>query len=277
MTVSLPRAPSKCLAAGAIVAGLMMVALGVVPAFGQTSPEGAAASGCRSEVHAGASYVICRFDPSRVSIETIWRDADDAPFGSLSSARTAIERGQGRRVLMMTNGGMYHEGLGPVGYYVEERIRLKPANTRAGPGNFHMRPNGIFFVEAGRPGVLETGAFLRRNRRPDFATQSGPMLVIEGRLHPIFKPDSPSLKIRNGVGVTLDGSRVTFALSETPVSFYAFAELFRDVLGAHNALFLDGGSVPQLLSPTLSRGNFSPVGPMIAVTTRARAAADTRN
>ena len=54
------------------------------------------------------------------------------------------------------------------------------------------------FVDGKRAGVMETRAFLRRNKRPQFATQSGPMLVINGRLHPKFRFDFSGLtKLRN--------------------------------------------------------------------------------
>ncbi len=74
---------------------------------------------------------------------------------------------------------------------------------------------------------METSQFLKRNPRPEIATQSGPMLVINGQLHPKFSEDGQSRKIRNGVGV-LDGDTVFFALSEGAVSFADFARLFRD-------------------------------------------------
>ena len=168
--------------------------------------------------------------------------------------------------LFAMNGGMYREDLSPAGYHVEARRKIRNANTRRGPGNFHMLPNGIFYVDNGRAGVMETRAFLRRNRRPSFATQSGPMLVIDGRIHPQFNPTSAHRKPRSGVGVSGDGRTVYFAISEGLVTFYNFAKLFEIKLNAPNALFLDGGSVPQMLAPGLARRNFAPVGPIIAVT-----------
>lgn len=166
------------------------------------------------------------------------------------------------------NAGMYDERLAPVGYYVENRKKLKGANTRRGRGNFHMMPNGIFFVEKGRAGVMETRAFLVRNQRPDFATQSGPMLVVNGKIHPRFKANSEHRKPRNGVGVSADGKTVYFAISEGFVTFYNFAKLFQIKLKTPNALFLDGGSASQMVAPGFSRPSFAPVGPIVAVTAK---------
>ena len=62
-----------------------------------------------------------------------------------------------------------------------------------------MKPNGIFYIAAGKVVVAETQAFLKQRPQADLATQSGPMLVINGRLHPRFDRGSTSLKARNGV------------------------------------------------------------------------------
>jgi uncharacterized protein YigE (DUF2233 family) len=128
-----------------------------------------------------------------------------------------------------------------------------------------MKPNGIFYLSADRAAVAETGAFLKQRPRAELATQSGPMLVINGRVHPRFDRRSTSLKARNGVGVRADG-KVIVAISQGEVSFDAFARLFRDGLNCPNALFLDGGSAASLYAPSLNRhGNIVSLGPMLAV------------
>jgi uncharacterized protein YigE (DUF2233 family) len=220
---------------------------------------------CSARSFAGSRYTVCQFDPSRTQISIHWRNGAGKPYGTLEAVRRHFDQ-TGKVFLFAMNGGMYREDLSPVGYHVEARRKIRNANTRRGPGNFHMLPNGIFYVDNGRAGVMETRAFLRRNRRPSFATQSGPMLVIDGRIHPQFNPTSAHRKPRSGVGVSGDGRTVYFAISEGIVTFYNFAKLFEIKLNAPNALFLDGGSVPQMLAPGLSRRNFAPVGPIIAVT-----------
>jgi len=138
-------------------------------------------------------------------------------------------------------------------------------NTKSAKGNFHLKPNGSFYVSAGRAGFAETQGYLKQRPQADLATQSGPMLVIDGRLHPRFNRASTSRKFRDGVGVRADGE-VIFAISQKAVSFDAFARLFRDELKCPNALFLDGGSASNLYAPSLNRSdNFVPLGPMLAV------------
>src|SRR5262249_4102137 len=147
----------------------------------------------------------------------------------------------------------------------EQGRELVHVNTKSGYGNCHMKPNGVFYVAAGRAAVAETKAFLKQRPKADLATQSGPMLVINGRLHPRFDRGSTSLKARNGVGVRADG-KVIFAVSHGEVSFDAFARLFRDGLNCPNALFLDGCSASSFYAPSLaSHGYILPRGPMLAV------------
>ena len=174
---------------------------------------------------------------------------------------------EGKKPLLFAfNGGMFHADLRPVGLFVAGGQQLVPASTAKGPGNFHLKPNGVFWVGGGKAGVAETGAYLKSKPAADIATQSGPMLVIGGKLHPLFVRAEASQKMRDGVGVTADGRTAIFVISEDPVSFAAFGRLFRDVLKTPNALFLDGGSAPALYSPAMSRGgNFLSLGPMLGI------------
>jgi uncharacterized protein YigE (DUF2233 family) len=222
---------------------------------------GAALAGCRNQIIEDARYVICEFKASD-DIELFLRDASGAPLGQFERVREALAE-RGRRLLFAMNAGMYHEDRSPVGLYVEKGRELKRLSTADGPGNFSMKPNGVFYVAGGKAGVLETGKFARRGLKPDFATQSGPMLVIDGRLHPRFLKDSTSRHRRNGVGIA--GSKVKFALAETPVTFHQFARVFRDVLKTPNALYLDG-SICRLYATDIDRNDVGfPMGPIVAV------------
>jgi uncharacterized protein YigE (DUF2233 family) len=212
-----------------------------------------------------AAYDICEVDLRRHTLRLYWNRPDGTPYAYLSALPRDLEGGAGR-LLFATNAGMFDAKLKPVGLYVERGRELVHANTRSGKGNFHMKPNGIFYISAGNAAaVIETQAFLKQRPQADLATQSGPMLVMDGRLHPRFNRASTSLKMRTGVGVRADGKFI-FAISQEPVSFDSFARLFRDVLKCPNTLFLDGGSASSSYAPTLNRsGNVFPIGPMLAV------------
>jgi len=167
------------------------------------------------------------------------------------------------------NAGMYDEEGRPIGLYVEQGERQRRINLRNGPGNFHMKPNGVFSVdEEGRVFVTESGAFARRPPpRVMWATQSGPMLVVGGRLHPEIRPDGESRLVRNGVGAVNERTAF-FVISDEPVSFGRLARFFRDVLKCPNALFLDG-TVSSLWDPQAGRRDgYDSLGPLILVFSR---------
>lgn len=95
------------------------------------------------------------------------------------------------------------------------------------------------------------------------ATQSGPLLVRNGVLHPAINAASTSRLLRNGVGIS--GDTVIFVISEQPVNFYEIATYFRDELHCPDALYLDG-VVSSLYSTDLQRNDSTvDLGPIIGV------------
>jgi uncharacterized protein YigE (DUF2233 family) len=219
---------------------------------------------CQSVTYEHSGYTVCEVDLQRHSVKLFWRKPDGHPYEYLSSLPRALGN-HARHLLFATNGGMYHPDNSPVGLYVEEGRELVRANTNAGPGNFHMKPNGVFYVTGEVAGILETRAFIKQRPQVDLATQSGPMLIIDGEMNARFARYGGSKKYRVGVGIR-DRDLVVFAVSESEVSFGEFARLFRDKLRCKNALFLDGGSATSFYSPVLGRnGNFLPLGPIIGV------------
>ena len=246
----------------ACLLGLIGLAITVVP-FLPTTAVAQATPVCTPITHEGAGYTVCEVDLRRQTTRLFWQRPDGETYSYLQQL-PATDNATGRKLQFAMNAGMYHPDYRPVGLYVEGRRELARASTSRGPGNFHLKPNGIFYVSGNTAGVMETGAYLKAKPSADFATQSGPMLVIDGKLHPRFTPQGESRKGRNGVGVR-DANSVLFAIAEEEVSFGAFARLFRDLLKCPNALFLDGGSVPTLYIPGSRGGNFLPLGPMLGV------------
>jgi uncharacterized protein YigE (DUF2233 family) len=223
-----------------------------------------AGEACRKVEHLGDGYTVCTFDPATDDIQLFQNDRSGKPYGSFRALENDLRQDR-VYVRFAMNGGMYLDDQSPVGLFVENGRELKRINTNKGWGNFHLLPNGVFYLLPGRAGVMESKAFATSGIKPFYATQSGPMLVIDGKLHPSFLADSTSFKTRNGVGVTGDG-KVVFAISDGPVRFHDFATLFRDDLGCANALFLDG-SISSLYIPEWQRRDgLFPLGPIIAVT-----------
>ncbi|CAN5591874.1 hypothetical protein BH10BAC2_BH10BAC2_20990 [soil metagenome] len=162
------------------------------------------------------------------------------------------------------NAGMYKEDNSPLGLYIEKQKTLSPLNTSPGNGNFYLKPNGIFCITTDNAPVICNTTNFKNNGKIKYATQSGPMLVIDGQIHPAFKEGSENLNIRNGVGILPDNT-IVFAMSKKEINFYDFAAYFKSI-GCKNALYLDG-FVSRTYLPEKqwiqTDGNF---GVMVAVT-----------
>jgi uncharacterized protein YigE (DUF2233 family) len=226
---------------------------------GRASAEGY----CRKLFHLGDEYTVCAVDPKKSTIRIHDLDSKGKPYSTFQALAKEL---WADRIFMRIsmNGGMYQPDFSPVGLYIESGVEKQILNTNAGWGNFHLLPNGVFYLLPGSAGVMEAKAFATSGIRPLYATQSGPMLVIGGKIHPKFDPQSSSLKKRNGIGVAADGT-VMFAISEGNVRFHDLATLFRDTLGCENALFLDG-TISALYVPEWHRSDDAyPLGPIISV------------
>ena len=198
-------------------------ATALLGALAQTG-NAAAAPACASANVAGADFTICAFNPAKSDIRLFWKDANGDAYGGLGRLAEDIA-GKGGKLVFAMNAGMYQPDLSPVGLYIENGQEVRPVNRRAGAGNFGMLPNGVFWLRGQQAGVTETRKFAAQNLRPDYATQSGPMLVIGGKIHPKIHPDGVSEKTRNGVGMCEDGM-ARFIIADTPVTFYTFATIF---------------------------------------------------
>ena len=227
---------------------------------------------CRNQSFRGTSYIVCSFELTKDDLRIYWRGDDGKPYRTFAALAADLEA-KDKSLQFAMNGGMYQGDLRPVGLYVENGRELTPANTATITGppsqipNFYKKPNGIFYIGDGETGILETGHFLAARPKTNFATQSGPMLVVDGAIHPAFIVNSTDRKPRNGVGVS-GPTKVQFVITKGWVSFYELARFFRDGLDCRNALFLDGGVAPGLYAPELGR-NDAPghggYGPIIAV------------
>ncbi|MEQ8557687.1 MAG: phosphodiester glycosidase family protein [Henriciella sp.] len=219
---------------------------------------------CRELTFKSNPYVVCSFDARRDDIRLFYADDDGAPYLQFDALAGAMGE-EGGELIFAMNGGMYHDDRRPVGYLRAANGDTATVNTNEGPGNFHMKPNGVFWVDEEGAGVSVSEAYLENEVDPDYATQSGPMLVIDGEIHPSINADGTSRKRRNGVGVSRDGRTVWFAISDVPVTFHDFATLFRDKLDAPDALFLDG-QVSRLYAPAIGRNEPGlDMGPIVGV------------
>ena len=230
--------------------------MGVLSAFlllvaGLLCSVEAPAASAYSLQHQGVSFDVYRLDKGEEqSLRFFWRRPDGTAYATILGLNKDLES-RGERLLFATNGGIYSRELTPLGLYVEGGRQLAPLSKGQGGGNFFLKPNGVFYVTRGGARVVETRRYKPKETVIN-AVQSGPVLVLNGALHPGFIPGYHSRHIRNGVGV--DGwGRVVFAISNQPVNFHDFGTLFRDELKCPNALYLDG-TLSQMYLPGLNRG-----------------------
>ena len=216
---------------------------------------------CQTRQFEGQAFTVCSVDLASHDIRLFLKRTD----GSIYGQPEALPRD---RLLFAMNAGMFGTTRMPIGLYVEKGVRITALNTKNGGGNFHLQPNGVFWIKDGKAAVTTTASYAKAGPAPDFATQSGPMLVFDGAINPLFDANGPSHYVRNGVGI-VDAAHVVFAISNEPVSFGVFAGLFRDDLKCPNALYLDG-SVSHLFQAGQSDGyGGNDLGPLIGVYGRA--------
>ena len=224
-----------------ILTGLLITCFGafISPQYAQSSEI--ITQTCNLETYQGQEFYICRFRNDNKNLKLYFQNPEGKNYGTFANLRKQLKH-EGQNLIFAMNGGMYHPNREPVGLYIEE-YRLKSAlNTTQTTGNFGLLPNGVFVINNGISEVLETTAYQAKyqNHNPQFSTQSGPMLVIDNKIHPAFNKESQSLKIRNGVGISQDGTELYFAITKTKTNFYDFAAIFKDYLKSPNALYLDG-------------------------------------
>jgi uncharacterized protein YigE (DUF2233 family) len=215
--------------------------------------------------HAGQTFDTYTVNYPREKIQFYWKDDRGNKLKSIDSLKAYVA-GKGQRLVFATNAGMYMEDFTPLGLYVEGGKTLRRMNTvQKAYGNFYLQPNGVFLLTAKKAMVIPSSQYISVKEKILFATQSGPMLVIDGQLHPAFTEGSKNGNIRSGVGIDTAG-RVVFAISNSLCNYYDFATLFQKVLHCNQALFLDG-AISRMYLPGIERNEEGGAfGAMIATT-----------
>lgn len=182
-------------------------------------------------------FVTYKVDVKKSDLRLYWKNDKNELFNSLGNLKSWVES-KNKKLVFAMNGGMYMEDRSPLGLYIENTKQLRKLNTAHGSGNFYLQPNGVFYITTNnKAAICKTSDFVKSSKIK-YATQSGPLLIVDGAINTVFTKGSVNTNIRNGVGILPTGD-VVFAMSKDNVNFYDFAKHFQD-MGCTYALYLDG-------------------------------------
>jgi uncharacterized protein YigE (DUF2233 family) len=186
------------------------------------------------------SYETFIVNPEKDDLRLFWKNQAGKCYKTIKALRNDLST-NGYDLIFATNSGIYmnlDNGNRPLGLHLEDGKTLVRLNTKTGYGNFYVKPNGVFCLSDNGAAIFQTNNWkIKGNMR--FASQSGPLLVINGQLNPGFSKNSTSANIRSGVGVRKSGE-VVFVISNQPVTFWEFAILLKEDLKCEDALYFDG-------------------------------------
>jgi uncharacterized protein YigE (DUF2233 family) len=200
----------------------------------------------------GDTFDTCTVDLTSAPLKCYFRDDDGRRLGSLLKLKQYLES-KSSNLIFATNAGMYSPNGNSVGLLIAGGKRMSHVDLKSGTGNFYLKPNGVFLVSRGRALITESSKFEDPADVGSvaIATQSGPLLVLDGVIHPAFQQNSENRCIRSGVGL-ISPTKVVFAISDGPVNFYEFGLLFKERFKCSDALYLDG-VVSRMFLPALKR------------------------
>lgn len=191
---------------------------------------------CKENETFKKDFVFYELNPEKEKVEFFWKDDSGKILKNFENLKSFVES-RNHNLIFAMNGGMFEVDHTPKGLYIENYKALKDIDTLSGSGNFYLNPNGIFYLTNNRKAYITKTRNFKKSKEIKFATQSGPLLLINGKINIIFQKESKNINIRNGVGMKKNGE-VVFAMSKKKISFYNFAKFFQDS-GCTEALYLD--------------------------------------
>ena len=199
----------------------------------------------------GQLFDVFIVDLIKDEIEFFYVDEKNQKLCDFESVNNYV-KSKGKNLIFITNGGMFQKDGSPLGAFYYKGKEIKTVNLSDGTGNFYIKPNGVFCIDKNNEAIIvESEKFNIVAENVYYATQSGPVLVVNGYINKNFQESSTNLNIRSGVGI-INPTTIVFAISNEPVNFYTFANLFKTYLSCSNALFLDG-AISEMYHPKLER------------------------
>lgn len=140
------------------------------------------------------------------------------------------------KALVAINGGFFAENYSPLGLRIRNSKQSSPIKS--------ISWWGVFYTKGSRAEVSSMYGF-RRTSNIDFAVQSGPRLLVNGRIPPLRAGRAE----RSAMCVSKRGEVIIFVTEHSPLSTTELAQVIRKApYNCLNALNLDGGSSSQLFA-----------------------------
>ncbi len=172
---------------------------------------------------------VFRIDLNQQSLGLVTADDLSRPHASVE------EMGKYSDALIAINGGFFDTAFKPLGLRVHGKKRLTPIKS--------ISWWGVFYTIRNRPYVAKASQYQAKNRAVDFAIQSGPRLLINGRI-PKLKP---AVAERTALGITKNNHVIILVTEHAAMTTTALAKRMKAFpLYCTDALNLDGGSSTQL-------------------------------
>ena len=220
----------------------------------------------------GARYDALIVNLQQTNLKLFLRDKNQKLIGNFKKLKEIVER-NGQQLAFAMNAGIFETDYLPLGLHIDNAKEIQPINLKGEQndleGNFYLLPNGVFAVKDKEALIDESKHFADTfGKAKDFtlATQSGPLLLLNGEINSKFDAKSTNKTVRNGVGV-IDSKTVVFLISRNPVNLYDFAAVFKEKFGCRNALYLDGAISNMYLPELGEEPSERPFGGILAITT----------
>jgi uncharacterized protein YigE (DUF2233 family) len=170
---------------------------------------------------------VFRIDLKQNQLDLIMAKSFSQPNAS------AGEFAQHSDALLSINGGFFDRNYHSLGLRMSHQQQYNPLKQ--------ISWWGVFYLKNNKPYISSVRQY--HHEHVDFAVQSGPRLLIHGRI--------PSLKAglaeRSALGISPEGHVIMLVTESAPMTTTALAELMRrPPLNCQDALNLDGGSSSQL-------------------------------
>ncbi len=203
------------------------------------------------------------------NIEFRLLDKTGKPLGSFANLKKELDS-EGKQLIFAMNAGIFMQNQMPLGLFIENGKTYRKLNTRKHLyGNFYLQPNGVFLISRGEAYIIETGEFktFALNHQVEFATQSGPLLLIAGKENKSLSKYDNNKTVRNAACVDSQ-SKVTLSISKQPVSFNKLIGHLKKDAHCYSALYLDGSISGKFEKTSSTDHPFSSYGPLIAITSK---------